>query len=208
MGNISYIAFREQFVKYGCFSCSQVALWHKSFDINNFTRWCKQGLLIRLRKGWYAFPECLAKPDFARYIAGRIYKPSYISLHTALAFYGMIPEAVVSINSVTTLKTASFSSQFGDYAYQHIKPSLLFGFELKPMDDGRAIPFATPEKALLDLMYLYPMYDTPDDLLNLRLDEDFLHEDLDMERLNEYLKAFNNKALADRVKILKTVYEL
>lgn len=208
MSNISFITFREQFIKYGCFSSNQVKIWHNDFDANNFTRWCKQGLLIRLRQGWYAFAECLQIPDFARYIAGRIYKPSYISLHTALSFYGMIPESVVSINSVSTLKTTSFNNPFGTYTYQSIKPSFFFGFELKKMDDNRAIPFATPEKALLDLLYLYPMYKTENDLLELRFDEDFLNEELNMDRFDEYLKRFESKALESRVKTLIKTYGL
>ena len=208
MANISYIAFREQFVKYGCFNINQVRVWHKDFDACNFTRWCEQKLLIRLRRGWYAFPEYLKAPDFARFIAGRIYKPSYISLHTALSFYGMIPETVVSINSVSTLKTISFSNAFGEYTYQSIKPSLFFGFELKKTSDGRSIPFATPEKALLDLLYLYPMYKTEDDMTELRLDEDFLKEDLKAERMNEYLDLFKNKALESRVRMLYKTYGL
>jgi hypothetical protein len=208
MANISYISFREEFIRYGCFSSNQVRLRHNDFDANNYTRWCRKGLLVRLRQGWYAFAECLQMPDFARYIAGRIYKPSYISLHTALSFYGMIPEAVVSINSVSTLKTMSFSNSFGEYTYQHIKPSLLFGFEHKNMGDGRAIPFATPEKALLDLLYLYPMYRTTEDMLELRLDEDYLQEELDLDRLERYLGLFGCKALESRVDTLKEAYGL
>lgn len=208
MANISYLAFRERFIKYGCFSISQVKVWRNDFEANNFTRWCRQKLLIRLRRGWYAFSECLQIPDFARYIAGRIYKPSYISLHTALSFYGMIPEGVVSVNSVSTLKTISFSNDFGEYTYQSIKPSLFFGFELKKMSDGRSIPFATPEKALLDLLYLYPMYKTEEDMAELRLDEDFMREDLNTGRLNEYLGKFDNKALESRVITLSKVYGL
>lgn len=208
MSNISYIAFREQFVKYGCFSINQVRIWQAGFDENNFTRWCRQGLLIRLRRGWYAFPEYLKIPDFARYVASRIYKPSYISLHTALSFYGMIPESVVSINSVSTLKTTSFSNDFGDYTYQSIKPSLFFGFDMKKMSDGRAIPFATPEKALLDLLYLYPMYKTEEDMVELRLDEFYMSEELNRGRLYEYLGKFDNKALETRVRKLSKVYGL
>ena len=208
VANISYIAFREQFVKYGCFSINQVRIWQSGFEENNFTRWCRQGLLIRLRRGWYAFPECRRIPDFGRYIAGKIYKPSYISLHTALSFYGMIPESVVSINSVSTLKTTSFSNDFGEYTYQSIKPSLFFGFELKKTSDGRSIPFATPEKALLDLLYLYPMYKTEDDMADLRLDEDFLTENLNADRLHEYLSQYNSKALETRVKTMYKAYRL
>lgn len=111
---------------------------------------------MKLRNGWYAFHECLSLPDFQQYIANRIYRPSYISLHTALSHYGMIPEEVMKTTSVTTLKTAEFKNAFGVYAYQMVKRELMFGYQPKPMADGRSILFATPEKALLDLLYLYP----------------------------------------------------
>ncbi|MCF0189227.1 MAG: hypothetical protein HUK04_07030 [Bacteroidaceae bacterium] len=203
---MSYLTFRERFIRYGCFSGNHVLMWRQDFDANNFTRWCKQGLLVRLRQGWYAFAECLRQSDFARFVAGRIYKPSYISLHTALSFYGMIPEAVVSINSVTTQKTQTFTNAFGEYTYQHVKPSLLFGFEIKKMEDGRAVAFALPEKALLDLLYLYPMYRTEDDMLELRLDEAFMGDELDVGRLEDYLRRFDCGALEERVGILRNAY--
>lgn len=74
-----------------------------------------KGLLIRLRQGFYTFPEYKSKPDYPLYFANRMYRPSYINLHTALAFYGMIPEAVVQITSVTSLKTAYFHNAIGEY---------------------------------------------------------------------------------------------
>jgi hypothetical protein len=52
-------------------------------------------------------------------------------LHTALAFYGIIPEAVVQVTSVTSLKTASFRNEFGEYSYKNVKENLMFGYELK-----------------------------------------------------------------------------
>lgn len=208
MPNTSYISLRDKFIEYGCFSIYQVLMWDPGFDSNNYTRWCRQGLLVRLRRGWFAFPELLKAPDFARYIANRIYKPSYISLQTALSFYGMIPEAVTDITSVSTLKTAEFINKFGTYSYRTIKPELFFGFELKKMQDGRTIPFATPEKALLDLLYLYPEYNTKDSLLELRLDEDYMENELDMGRLREYTDLFKSKALSSRIDTLIKAYGL
>ncbi|MCD7850081.1 MAG: hypothetical protein LUH63_10310, partial [Parabacteroides sp.] len=58
------------------------------FDRNSLTRWVKKGYLIRLRQGYFAFSEYKSKPDYFLYFANRIYRPSYISLHTALSFYG------------------------------------------------------------------------------------------------------------------------
>lgn len=86
------------------------------------------------------------KNDYALYFANRIYSPSYISLHTALAFYSMIPEAVVQFTSITSLKTASFTNDFGEYSYRNVKKGLMFGYELKPIADKRTIQLATPKR--------------------------------------------------------------
>jgi len=192
----------------GCFHINQVLLWEHDFDRNNLTRWCKKGLLVKLRNEFYAFPEYKKVPDFARYVANRIYQPSYISLHSALSFYGIIPEEVVNMTSVTTLKTAKFTNDFGTFFYQHVNTSLFFGYEPKALIDGRALLFAKAEKALLDLLYLNPYYKTEEDMLNLRLDEDFMQNELDKELLLTYLDKMDNKSLKLRVKCLLKVYDL
>ncbi|HRP34163.1 MAG TPA: hypothetical protein PKV73_19835 [Agriterribacter sp.] len=203
-----FLEFKNKMFDLACFSIHQVYAWKPNFDRNNLTRWVKKGYLIRLRQGYFAFSEYKGKNDYALYFANRIYRPSYISLHTALAFYGMIPEAVVQITSVTTLKTASFTNDFGQYSYRNLKENLLFGYELKPMADKRTIQFARPEKALLDLLYLYPFYNNTQEIEALRLDEDYLHNNLKKDLLQEYSALFQSNALDRRVKLLFKVYEL
>lgn len=205
---MTYLEFRTQFFDWGCFSIQQVYAWKPGFDRNNLTRWVKKGLLVRLRQEYFAFSEYLRQPDFAQYIANRIYRPSYISLHTALSFYGMIPEAVVQITSVSTLKTASFRNPFGEYSYKSVKCGLMFGYEPRPMDGGRTLFFATPEKALLDLLYIYSFYASKEELEQLRLDEDYMVEELNRERFYEYLGRFRNKALERRATLLMQIYGL
>lgn len=203
-----YLAFRQKMFELVCFSTAQVYALEPGLDQNNLTRWVQQGWLIRLKQGWYTFPEYLTQPDNALWFANRIYSPSYISLHTALSFYGMIPEAVVRITSVTSLKTATFSNSAGEYSYQTIRENLMFGYDLKPMSDGRMLRIARPEKALLDLLYLYPEYNTPGAMEELRLDEDFLDNELNKEFFHEYLTGMDNRALAKRVELLSHIYQL
>ena len=205
---MDYLTFRERMYPMGCFHINQVLLWEKDFDRNNLTRWCRKGRLVKLRNQYYAFPECAAMPDFARYVANRIYAPSYISLHSALSFYGMIPEEVVQITSVTTLKTARFQNDFGTFHYQNVKEPLYFGYEIKTTQNGRGILFATPEKALLDLLYLNPYYKTEQDMAELRLDEDFMQNEFNRERFADYLTRIGSKALEQRVRRLLKVYGL
>ncbi len=192
----------------GCFNIHQVYAWKPGFDRNNFVRWVKNGLLIRLRQGYYTFPEYKNKPDFVLYFANRIYRPSYVSLHTAMAFYGMIPEAVVQVTSVTSLKTASFNNDFGEYIYKSIHQELMFGYDLKPVADRWTLQLASPEKALIDLLYLYPFYNTGQALEDLRLDEDFLQDDLNRKLLEKYTLKIKNNALENRIQLLINTYDL
>jgi len=205
---MNYLDFRQKMFDFACFNINQIYAWQPHFDRNNLTRWIKRGLLIRLKQGYYTFPEYKNKPGFSYYFANKIYKPSYISLHTALSFYGIIPESVVQITSVTSLKTATFINSFGEYSYKTVKGELMFGYDLKQQSDDKALKLAKPEKALLDLLYLYPFYNTVQEMTDLRLDEDFMHDDLDIDIMKEFTAKFKNKALTKRVKLLFDAYEL
>lgn len=205
---MNYLEFKNRMFDLACFNTHQVYAWYPAFDRNNFVRWVKKGLLIRLRQGFYTFSEYKSKPDSTLFFANRIYRPSYVSLHTALAFYGIIPEAVVQITSVTSLKTASFQNDFGTFQYKTLKSDLMFGYQIKPIVNGLSVQLAWPEKALLDLLYLYPFYNSEKDMENLRFDEDFLHEKLKLTQLEEYMLRFKSKALQKRVKLFKYTYGL
>lgn len=205
---MTYLEFHKQWHQLGCFNIQQIYAWCPNFNRHNLRNWEKKGYIIKLRKENYAFAECKSIPDFARYVANRIYMPSYISLHTALSFYGMIPEAVVQITSVTSLKTIQFKNFFGEYSYQSVKPSLMFGYEPKIMTNGRAILFATPEKALIDLLYLYPFYKTDQDMLDLRLDEDYMLDDFNKELFMKYVETVNSPSLTKRALTLISSYDL
>jgi predicted transcriptional regulator of viral defense system len=205
---MNFIDFRNKFLLLAYFTTDQVYASYPEFSRNNLSRWVKQGYLIRLRQGYYAFPEYRESKDFILYFANRIYKPSYISLYTALSFYGIIPEAVPQITSVTTLKTITFSNDLGVYSYKNVKPDILFGYDLKEMEGGRRIMFATPEKALLDLLYLYPLYNSERDLEELRLDESYVEDDFKTERLMEYSDRVGSRALSNRIEMLRRVYNL
>jgi predicted transcriptional regulator of viral defense system len=205
---MNFIEFRNKFLSLACFTTNQVYASFPEFNRNNLVHWVRQGYLIRLRQGYYAFPEYKESTDFTLYFANTIYKPSYISLHTALSFYGIIPESVPEITSVTTLKTITFSNDFGEYSYNNIRPELMFGYDLRDMEGGRRIMFATPEKAIIDLLYLYPFYNTERDLENLRLDESYMEDDFNAKRFTEFSDRIGSKALSKRIDMLRKVHNL
>ena len=208
---MNFLQFKEVFFPLVCFTTNQVLAKYTDFSQMNLTHWLKQGYIVRLRRGWFSFPEFGKNPDFVRLAANKIYKPSYISLQYALAFYGMIPETVVQLTCVASLKTASFENGWGQFVYQNLKPSLFFGYAPYPIEhpsaNGQYFLMATPEKALLDFLYLNPFYKTQDDFEALRLDEDFMTDSLDRERMDAYLRKFANKALDKRVASLLRLYD-
>ena len=62
----------------------------------------KQGIIIRLKRGLYVInPEYSGKTLSSELIANHLYAPSYISMSTALRYYGLIPEAVYVHQSMT-----------------------------------------------------------------------------------------------------------
>jgi len=205
---MTYIQFYNEWHRLACFSVSQVRAIYPDFHRGNFVQWQQAGYIVSLRQGWYAFADYLQQPDYARYFAGKIYAPSYISLHTALSFYGIIPETVVEITSVTTQKTCRYENAFGQFSYQTIRPKLFWGFEPKTMRDGKQYMMATPEKAIIDLLYLYPQYSTLDEMRELRFDEDWMRDELNKERLMEYTERIGSPALTKRIKLLLKAYEI
>ncbi len=205
---MNFWQFRNQFYELACFNVNQVYAWQPHFDKNNFTRWCKQNLIVKLRNSWYCFPEYLNVSNFQYFISNKIYSPSYISLHSALSFYGVIPEAIVTSTAVSTLKKASFENRFGSFSYQKIAPELMFGYEQKSYLNKNRLLIAYPEKAILDLLYLYPIYNTTEEMKALRFDEDFMHEELNILRLKEFCEKFQSKIMENRVDLLLKTYDL
>ena len=67
---------------------------------------------------------------------------------------------------------------------------------------------ATPEKAIIDLLYLYPQYSTQKEMRELRFDEDWMREELNKERLMEYAERIGSPALTKRIKMLLKTYDI
>jgi predicted transcriptional regulator of viral defense system len=190
---VNYLSFEKVFKPFGIVSVSQLRATKSVFDKNNFGRWEKQGLLIKLRNGYYAFADIASNDGFAHYAAGKIYKPSYISLHTALAFHGIIPKATNEITSVSSLKTSTFENSLGTFSYKKIKPSLMFGYNAVEKN-GFTFFMASPEKAILDLLYLYPSYNFKKEIRSLHLD---------WNKLTTFAKIFEKQIILEKIDILK-----
>lgn len=204
---IDFESFKKIFGKIPCFTTEQVKLWKKDFYRNNFVNWVKAGKIIRLKRNVYTIYDEERNSDINLLIANNMYMPSYISLHTALKFYGIIPEEIFHTVSVSTNKTSVFETKIGTFYYYSIKPKMFFGYE--NMQDERkkhSIRIAYPEKAIIDLLYLYPEYNTSEEIEYLRFDEDFMKEEFDKKRFIEYYQRIGSKALEKRCKLVLEVY--
>jgi len=116
----------------------------------------KAGVLKGIKKGLYIFsPEYAEGPVSKEVLANLIYGPSYISLEYALAHYGLIPERVETVTSVTPKRNKFFQTSIGVFTYRKLAVAKYReGVELVSITPGRTVFMASPEKALLDYIVL------------------------------------------------------
>lgn len=127
-------------------------LEHYSRPRDKISNLLRKGVIIRVKKGIYIFGEDYRRRPFSREIlANLIYGPSYISLEYALHYFGLIPERVEAITSVTTGRSRKYATPVGLFRYRMIPlAAFRIGMDRVELDDGRSFLIATPEKALAD----------------------------------------------------------
>jgi hypothetical protein len=181
-------------IKSPVFSRNDLALsGHKVLDYQ-LSLWVKKGYLVRLKNGIYAFSREKERLQ-GEGIAFLLYQPSYLSLESALAWYGFIPEIVYAYTSVTAKITRTFENACGRFIYRHVKSELFWGYVEMKTDYG---PFllAEPEKALLDYFYLnLARINNKDDFENIRLNQEQMENTLNEDKFMIYLKTFGGKKM-------------
>lgn len=158
--------------------------------------------LIRLRRGLYADAQRL---DHIL-IANRLVSPSYVSFETALGHYGMIPERVEAIMSVTTHRGTKFSTPVGLFQFRNQKVEIFSSSYSVESKDGYSIRIATREKALLDTvarMRVPATTMTTDEarrlvVEDLRIDESSL-KSLSIRELRRLVSLYTSHAVAQLV---------
>lgn len=170
------------------------------------SRWVAAGRLHRLRRGLYALapPYRKVRPH-PFLVANRLQRGSYVSLQSALAHHGLIPEHVPVTTSVGSGATRRWRNPLGSFDYRHLAPGLVSGYQYLEVADSQWAFVARPEKALLDLVYLVPGADRKEYLRELRLQN---LEILDPDALAGAAEAFGKPKLrraTRRVAALATV---
>ena len=163
-------------------------------------RWVKAGKIHQLRRGVYvlASPYQKQKPH-PFLVANMLQKPSYISLQSALSFYGMIPDIVNETSSVTTVRNERLNTQLGVFEYRYINKNFFGGYRLNELGEQQAF-VATPEKAILDLFYVQPGGDDPTYISELRLQN---LENLNIEELRRQGKLFDKPKIDRAIQIIE-----
>jgi predicted transcriptional regulator of viral defense system len=154
--------------------------------------WVKGGRLIQVKRGAYILSDEYAfQPADWNYIATFVHRPSYISLHYALADHGMIPEYVPNVTLVTTKRPKTMKFHKKLLIYQHVKRELFWGYEVRG-EKNFPIYFAEPEKALLDLFYF------TSGEISMPFIEEMRFQNMDIlsqERLIKYAKKFGSQKI-------------
>lgn len=167
------------------------------------SRWNRSGKIIMVAPGFYVLPgETNDETDLFA-IAGRMYTPSFVSLESALSFYGLIPETVLSVTSVCTRKTRRINSPLCTFIYRSVQPEFFFGYEAKKGRKHRFL-MASPERAIVDLLYLRRDISSSEDMLELRFDAETFNG-LDPMEILDIADRFNKPWLKRKVKILLKV---
>ena len=178
-----------------------------STDIGRqLSRWVSSGRLLQIRKGLYMLSDTYRKKTPHPFLVANMMKrASYVSLQSALAYYDLIPEYVPYVTSVTTGRPETISSSIGNYIFKHVKTTWFHGYKKIESGEGQSAFVASPEKALLDLLYLTPGSDDLNYQNELRLQN---IEVLDLVRLNHLAKESKSPKLIRAIKnIVLLVHE-
>ena len=143
------------------------------------------GKLLRLKRGLYIVnPAMSGKPISLELIANHLYSPSYVSMLTALSWYGLIPERVYLIQSMTLKHSRVFENAFGRFSYINVSRDY-FPIGIRHVEaEVASFLIASPEKALCDYICSTPG-------INLRYQKEaeaFLEEDMrfDMDLFSQF----------------------
>lgn len=154
---------------------------------DKLTRLVQKGEYFPVTKGLYETEQ--STPGYL--LAGSIYGPSYLSFEYALAYYGLIPEAVYTFTSATfeKRKKKTYENSFGTFTYMDV-PSSAYATGIQLLKEGKyAYAIATKEKALCDQLYKIGPVSNNAELRallfeDLRIDAQDLAE-LDLKKLKE-----------------------
>jgi predicted transcriptional regulator of viral defense system len=156
----------------------------------------KQNLLTQVKRGVFIPGPALKIAGPEKFLlANHLWGPSYISSDTALSHWGLIPERVYEISSMTTNISKTYKTPAGRFRYYRLPlPYYSFGQQQVELTPKQRILMAGPEKALCDKIITTPRLV----LRSARQTRDYLTEDLRIEKT--YLRDLNIRNIKEWIK--------
>jgi hypothetical protein len=147
MRNLRRLIGREEFD----YQALMAALSDYANPRDKVTVLLRRGDIIRVKKGLYVFGDELRRRPYSReLLANLVHGPSFVSLDSALSFYGLIPERIDVLTSVTTKRPKTFNTPVGAFIYRQ-SPKIAFHIGMDRVEKSDlAFLIATPERALAD----------------------------------------------------------
>lgn len=199
---MKYLEFKGALKNKTIFTYNDIRKITPSFHRRQLVEWQKSGYITKIRNGHYCFSDQEKNEQLLFHFANQLYKPSYISLASAMSYYNLIPEAVFNITSIGTLKTTKFDTPYGRFEYKNMKPSLFFGYQLLT-NSSFTIKIAEPEKMILDYCYLLKPTSIQD-FESLRINKEEIIKLIDITKFNAYLSLYKSPIMNHRADIFKT----
>ena len=107
------------------------------------------GLVMRIMRGRWVIPDKFNRLCLPELVAGQ---PAYVSLQSALSYHGMIDQIPSAVYGITCGRGGMVNTPLGRVSLHHVSPKFFIGYET-PTEIGW-LKIATPEKALVDILYL------------------------------------------------------
>lgn len=147
-------------------------------------RWVRGGKLRMLARGLYTLAPPWRKRDPHPFELANALRPgSYVSLQSAMAYHGIIPEHVPVVMSVGPGRPGILHTSEGVFAFRWLHPALRFGYLEEQVAHDRTAFVGSAEKALLDIVHLTHGGDSEACLRELRLDD---HGVLNADLLSDF----------------------
>lgn len=174
-------------------------------------RACRAGEILRLKPGLFVLAPPYRKSEPHPFVvAAALHFPSHISLESALAYHGLIPEAVYQVSSVTMARSREFTTPMGVFSYQRVPMRQpLAGVRAEKVGRDAWAFIALPARAIADAVYLNGAITWQDHgpgylLDSLRIEEDDLRG-LSRESLEEVAAGFRSRRVRAYLEGLVTV---
>ena len=152
-------------------------------------RLVKEGVLERILKGYYILTS--NRPSNFE-IANALYKPSYVSLASALSYYGILIQSPQQVTSITTKKATTIRNNNLTLSFTQINQKYFTDYQI--VND---FLIATPEKALIDMMFMTAL-----GRASLAIEE-LNWQTINKKKLNELASRIENKAFKNYYKTIK-----